>query len=103
MEEDVADNESQGKDIEDAYERIIAARIRPRGFERAVASYYDASDGPGRYCHLMGWIRDRKTVKAAHIVSKSLQSEELSCLFEVGEVELADPKNGMSEIFLMRW
>lgn len=39
------------------------------------------------------------TMKAAHIVPKSLQSEELSYLFGAGEVELSDPRNGAPTLF----
>lgn len=33
-------------------------------------------------------------MKAAHLVPKSLQSDELSYLFGVGEIDLNDPRNG---------
>jgi hypothetical protein len=40
------------------------------------------------------WWWDSKSVKAAHLVLKSLLGDELSYLFGVGEVILSNPRNG---------
>jgi hypothetical protein len=47
-----------------------------------------------RYCHLTGW-HSEKEVKCAHLVPKSLESDELAYLFGVREAVLLEPRNGM--------
>ena len=44
------------------------------------------------FCHLTGWFLYRD-VKAAHIVPKSLQSDELTYLFGVSDIVLDEPRN----------
>lgn len=45
-------------------------------------------------CVSKGWY-EPSSMKAAHIVPKILQSDELSYLFGVGEMNLSDPRNGL--------
>jgi hypothetical protein len=47
------------------------------------------------YCHLSGKWCPPSRIKAVHIVPKVLESEALSYLFGVEEVNLSDPRNGM--------
>ena len=71
-------------------------------FKKEVLDFYSAgrhvNSNPHQaydeaYCPLTGW-QASKTVKAAHIVSRALQSDELSYLFGVGEAVLTDTTNG---------
>ena len=91
-----------------------SAKIKKRKFDQvkfraAAIAFYSAGRrylGPGEYqkdtekytqayCHLSGWA-DAKTVKAAHIVPKSLESPELSYIFGVGDAVLSDPRNALT-------
>ena len=40
-------------------------------------------------------------MKAAHLVPKSLQSDELAYLFGAGNMDLSDPKNGRIQILFL--
>ena len=66
-------------------------------FRKKVLDYYGALDVQGEdsaaYCHLTGWW-DKGSVKASHLVPKSLSGEEISFLFDIGELVLSDPRNG---------
>lgn len=88
--------------------RVMAATCRQKkgkafdqkGFAQGVLEYYGAKrsrDGGGseKYCHLTGW-HDAEYVKCAHIVPKSLESDELAYLFGVREAVLSDQRNGKS-------
>lgn len=88
--------------------RIMAATCKKKkgkafdqkGFSRAVIAYYGAKreENPGspeKYCHVTGWS-GASLVKCAHIVPKSLESDELAYLFGVREAVLSDPRNGTS-------
>ncbi|KAJ5113262.1 hypothetical protein N7456_001796 [Penicillium angulare] len=55
-------------------------------------SYIDSNQG---YCHLTGFW-DKGLVKAAHLVAKSLSTDEISDLFGVEQIVLSDPRNGLS-------
>ncbi|KFY68859.1 hypothetical protein V496_00742 [Pseudogymnoascus sp. VKM F-4515 (FW-2607)] len=99
--------------VGDAYAEVMITRImaatgnkkkdKPfdqKAFARAVLAYYGAKreDVPGtieKYCHLTGWSGE-KLVKCAHIVPKSLESDELSYLFGAREAVLSDPRNGLT-------
>lgn len=100
--------------LEDAYGKVIMNKVMAASskkkkkkynrstFKKAVIAFYGAKcdslhDGEidSLWCHLTVWqpLRD---VKAAHVVPKSLESNELSYLFGAGEVLLSEPNNGMS-------
>lgn len=95
------------QDIEDAYtqtmvRKVMAATGKPKKsnlnqskFRKAVEEYYghDKSESQGMCCPLTGWSPSGD-LRAAHIVPKSLSSEELSYLFGVGDAILSDPRNG---------
>jgi hypothetical protein len=78
--------------LERAYTNTIVPRVmaalakqrkgsfRQSNFKKAVLNFYNASDNDSAYCHLTGWWQS-SDVKAAHLVPKSLTSEEVSCLF----------------------
>ncbi len=67
-------------------------------FRKSVEAYYDASrvvEGEAQaHCAVFGWMGSRLT-RAAHIVPKALETQELAYLFGVGDVVLSDPRNGM--------
>lgn len=108
--EDLEDRiEPAREKLEDAYASLIVDKVmsavakpkkkmfRQSRFKHDVLEYYQASkkigDKKHAWCHLLGW-NDADEVKAAHIVAKSLQSEETSYLFGVGEADLSSPRNG---------
>lgn len=64
-------------------------------FRKACLTYYDAlsEDRLDACCQLSGW-NTKNHVKAAHIVPKSLESQELAHFFGVGYVDLMQPRNG---------
>jgi hypothetical protein len=98
--------------IEGAYSSVLMAKImsasgkqkkgKPfdqRTFSKAVLSFYGAVRRPygepvQKYCHLTGGQPDN-LVKCAHLVPKSLESDELAYLFGVRETVLSEPRNGM--------
>lgn len=99
--------------LEDAYANIIMNKVmtatakqkkknyNQSAFKKGVIAFYGAeqdseNDGDidSLWCHLTGW-QALADVKAAHIVPKSLESNELSYLFGAGEVSLSDANNGM--------
>ena len=112
--EDLEDQAPSYVKLEDAYASVITNRVmsavakrkknsfNQSKFKADVFAFYQATKMVGEpehqdklsYCHLTGWYLDQD-VKAAHIVPKSLQSEEVSYLFGVGEAMLSDPRNGM--------
>lgn len=110
VEEDLAEETSLHETMEDAYASIMVSKVmlatgkqkkRRFGqskFKKDVLSYYNASRTENgyeeTYCHLLHTWLPAKTVESAHLVPKSLQSEELSYLFGVGEAVLSDPRNG---------
>ena len=98
--------------IEGAYSSVLMAKIMPASgkqrkgkkfdqsaYSKAVLSFYGAirrtdSGLVEKYCHLTGW-QPEKHVKCAHLVPKSLESDELAYLFGVRETVLSEPRNGM--------
>lgn len=69
-----------------------------KAFRQDVFKYYGAKretdDGSiKKFCHLTGWTGG-ELVKCAHIVPKSLDSDELAYLFGVRETMLSEPRNG---------
>lgn len=110
IEEDLAVEIPRYETIGDAYVSIMASKVMSAtgkqkknrfdqsAFKKEVANYYNAfrvnNTQKEAYCHLLHAWLPAETVKSAHLVPKSLQSEELSYLFGVGEVVLSDPRNG---------
>lgn len=115
IEEDLTDGWREN--IEKAYSTAILNRVRitqqlhrqsrifkkhrQEDFRRAVESYYDVVHVEKEvtqeirtvYCIVSRQWHPSKDMKAAHLVPKSLQSEELSYLFGAGDVQLSDPRN----------
>lgn len=76
-------------------------------FRQGVIKYYGAEreDDEGniqKYCHLTGWLNP-KFIKCAHIVPKSLASDELAYLFGVRETMLTEPRNGKPLCGIVRY
>lgn len=73
-------------------------------FRASCFKYYEV-DHPTNpeeaWCHLTGW-HPKDTVTAAHIVPKSLQSDELAYFFGAGYIDLMQARNGkrLSRIFV---
>lgn len=67
-------------------------------FRKDVINFYGAGDGDYAFCHLTGWW-DRKVVKAAYLVPKSLSEKEVSYLFGTKQLILSDAKNGIPPMF----
>ena len=98
--------------IEAAYSSVLTTKIMSAcgkqrkgkrfdqsAYAKAVLSFYGAVRHSGgqveKYCHLTGWLPE-KSVKCAHLVPKSLESDELAYLFGVREAILSEPRYGMS-------
>ena len=106
--EDDMEEEGVHKTVEEAYaqsmmNRVLVAagkatkvKFDQTGFRKSVLEYYNALDEETSFVHcpLTGWCHP-KDVKAAHLVPKSFQSEEIAYLFGAGEIALTDPRNGM--------
>jgi uncharacterized protein YdcH (DUF465 family) len=98
--------------IEGAYSSVLMTKIMSASskqrkgksfdqsaYSKAVLSFYNAihhidAGHVEKYCHLTGWHPDNQ-VKCAHLVPKSLESDELAYLFGVHEAVLSEPRNGM--------
>ncbi|OXV09941.1 hypothetical protein Egran_02296 [Elaphomyces granulatus] len=99
LEVDMSDLKKQKQDkdvdvalLERAYTNTIVPRVmaasgkqrkgsfKQSNFRKAVLNFYNAADNDSAYCHLTGWWQS-KDVRAAHLVPKSLTSEEVSYLF----------------------
>jgi hypothetical protein len=97
--------------LERAYTNIIVPRVMgaiskqrktkfdQSAFRKDVLQYYSAIKISGKnataaYCHLTGWA-DGFSIKAAHLVPKSLTGEEISYLFGIGDLIRSDPRNGI--------
>ncbi|KAJ5364218.1 uncharacterized protein N7496_009931 [Penicillium cataractarum] len=90
-------------------ERVMAARAKQpgrqqpfsaRNFKKAVNDYYgiNAKNGiesEAGYCHVLGKF-DAKDIKAAHVVPKSLSTDEIAPLFGVRQLVAKDPRNAVS-------
>ncbi|KAJ5826325.1 hypothetical protein N7474_003463 [Penicillium riverlandense] len=66
-------------------------------FKVAVNEHYDIATKCQKgtsYCHVLGLFLPASTVKAAHLVPKSMTQEELAPLFGGEHDVLADPRNG---------
>lgn len=104
------DKEPDVSFLERAYTNTIVTRVMgasakqrkskfdQKAFRTDVMEYYGAQDGDAAYCHLTGWHYS-KAVKAAHLVPKSLNGDEVSYIFGVGELVLSDPRNGKKHLF----
>jgi hypothetical protein len=105
----LAEERSNYPRLEDAYASLMMNKLMSASakqkksnhdqakFRKDCLEYYQALEENEAgdkiaYCHLTGWdITDN--IKAAHLVPKSLHSEEASYLFGVGHVELSDARN----------
>jgi hypothetical protein len=113
--EDIEDTVDKYETVEEAYTPILknminiarlekkCRRARNLGFEQkkfksAVINYYGARNKENNtvYCVVSGAWHPKEFVDVVRIVPKSLESEELSYLFGVGELRLSDPRNGKS-------
>ncbi|KAI9789413.1 MAG: hypothetical protein M1816_006073 [Peltula sp. TS41687] len=113
IEEDLQEEgglQGQVENLQNAYIETMTARVKSATaaqskshfdqdrFRKDVEKHYDAVRYQGgqkeAWCCLTGWTESSDT-KAAHIVPKSLQSQELSYLFGVGEAVLSDARNGL--------
>jgi hypothetical protein len=110
--DDIDEVLSQYSTMENAYSSVLMIKMmsasskQRRGktcdqstYAQAVLSFYNAvrhkkSGNIEKYCHLTGW-QPEKSVKCAHLVPKSLESDELAYLFGVRETVLSEPRNGM--------
>ena len=75
-----------------------SSKFDQKAFRTDVMEYYGAQHGDATYCHLTGWHYS-KAVKAAHLVPKSLNGDEVPYIFGVGELVLSDPRNGKKHLF----
>jgi hypothetical protein len=98
--------------IEGAYSSVLRAKImsasskqgkgKPfdqHAFSKTVLSFYGAerltdARSVEKFCHLTGW-QPGNYVKCAHLVPKSLESEQLAYLFGVRDTVLSEARNGM--------
>ena len=85
--------------------RVIGASAKQKkseydqsAFRKDVINFYGTGNGDHAFCHLTGWW-DRKVVKAAYLVPKSLSEEEVSYLFGTKQLILSDAKNGIPPMF----
>jgi hypothetical protein len=118
--DDIEEVLPQYPQLEDAYSSVLMSKIMSASskqrkgtpfdqsaYSKAVVSFYGAvrhtdTGDIEKYCHLTGW-QPEKQVKCAHLVPKSLESDELAYLFGVREAVLSEPRNGMFLVPLMRY
>ncbi|KUM56717.1 hypothetical protein ACN42_g10485 [Penicillium freii] len=78
-----------------------AAKIRKHAFDqkkfkKEVNRYYGLTTecvGETSFCHVLGFFLPAPSVKAAHLVPKSLSQAEVSHIFGVQDGVLSDPRN----------
>lgn len=93
--------------LERAYRDTIVTRVmradgkqqaldfNQKKFKDQVNKYYNVSTVPNKtYCHVLGLYVNKKDVKAAHIVPKSMDREELGHLFGDQDAVVTLPQNG---------
>ena len=71
-------------------------KFNQSAFRKAVLEYYSAIDNEKElaYCHLLGWLTE-ESIKAAHLVPKSLSGNEIAHLFGTKDFDVKlDPRNG---------
>lgn len=74
-------------------------------FKKKVNGYYNVpTDSVERtsYCHVLGFYLPAPSVKAAHLVPKSLSQEEVCHIFGVQDGVLTDPSNGKNTLCRLR-
>ncbi|OBT95023.1 hypothetical protein VE01_07433 [Pseudogymnoascus verrucosus] len=113
MADDVDEALQRYPTVEGAYSsalltKVISASIKwknapeQRLYADGVLSYYKSvKPGPSgnvveKYCHLNAQWLHGMCAKCVHIVPKSLESDELAYLFGVREVDLSEPRNGIT-------
>ncbi|CAG8923374.1 unnamed protein product [Penicillium salamii] len=96
--------------LERAYRDTIVSRVmraegKQRGkpfdhstFKKEVNDYYStvSNNGQKTWCHVLGMFVERRRVKAAHLVPKSLDQEELAHLFGDEDEVILLPQNALS-------
>jgi hypothetical protein len=113
--EDMAEELHKSVPIERAYAvamegRVNAATGKQRAgklnyskFKRDVLDYYDGKgigegrDGGDAWCHVLGWLPSN-SVRAAHIVPKSLDEGSLAHLFGAKVEPAVDVRNSLSSL-----
>lgn len=113
LEEDF-DEDSAEENLEYAYAKAMVNRVKmpkqlntkeknlkshvQEKFRKEVVKYYGVESSNEGQSFLWCAVTQRdwkpKETKAAHIVPKTLESEELAYLFGAGEMDLSDPRNG---------
>jgi hypothetical protein len=121
---DMDDELPRYENMEDAYISVIVGKVmsaskqksstfNQSAFKKAVLQFYGASRPSSddsrageEFCHLSGWHEVKykydkdggkekmSPVRAAHLVPKSLQSEELAYTFGAGAIDLGEARNG---------
>lgn len=84
-----------------------AAKIRKHAFDqktfkKKVNRYYGLTTecvGETSFCHVLGFFLPANSVKAAHLVPKSLSQAEVSHIFGVQDGVLSDPRNCKNTLF----
>ncbi|KAJ5679974.1 hypothetical protein N7462_008218 [Penicillium macrosclerotiorum] len=76
---------------------LPASPFNKREFKRAVNDYYGVAEYSDQtWCHVLGRHLERKSVKAAHIVPKSMDLSQLAHLFGDQDAVTTLPQNGLS-------
>ncbi|KAJ5567513.1 hypothetical protein N7535_006819 [Penicillium sp. DV-2018c] len=106
---------SDGGLVERAYVDTIiprvmgaAAKVRKHAydqktFKKEVNRYYGLTTECARgtsFCHVLGFFLPAPSVKAAHLVPKSLSHAEVSHIFGVQDGVPSDPRNGKNALFV---
>lgn len=78
------------KKAEEGFSKHDQARFRAN-----VLQYYDAVDSDLAWCVVSGVWCEKGTVKAAHLVPKSLSQEEMSLIFGADEPVASNPRNSL--------
>lgn len=86
--------------------RVMSAEGKQKGrhfdqsaFKKEVNSYYSVvspSNDQQIWCHVLGMFVGKKMIKAAHLVPKSLDREELAHLFGDRDTVISLPQNALS-------
>ena len=101
--------------VERAYVNTIIPRVmdtaartqkhpfNQKNFKKKVKEYYNVPTDFAEktsYCHVLGFYLPGPSVKAAHLVPKSLSQEEVSHILGVQDGVLSDPSNGKNTLFV---
>jgi hypothetical protein len=82
-----------------------ALKFDQSSFRKRVYKHYGVNEhchsGFG-WCHVLGTVLPKESIKAAHLIPKSMSSKELSHLFGVSDEVLSDPRNGNNVLFVAK-